>query len=593
MKRRVPLTGRMLLAMALVLAVPVLTLAGMISYQADTLRADAESKADATLAMAAHLEESHLRERLTAVRSVAEAGAGDPAVVATLSGDGAPVVDLTRYARVFTQADLLVLVDRQGHVVARSSSNVTGDRLQVDGLVDLVISRGETQAYPGVLSAAELRGEADWVRDQVTMPVMAPRGSTTHEAGGVVDSGLALLGVAPVRSASGSVLGAVVAADILNRDFGLVDEVARWSPPDARLNATIALDGVRVATNVRMTDPEGNVTDQRALGTLFSDRVMEALRANQEYRGRALVLETWHRTIYRPMEDYRGRVIAAAYVGIPESYFLSLGVEVDDTTRVAGALGGSALVLVFAGAWWWLRRPLRELDTLADRAGTEAEHLLAARALREAVRLQQEATQTAERLQALQEAVRALTEGARKEERAVGYVGQVTREMAGGLGETRTHVDDVVRAVAGLTAGARSAIRQAGEFAAGLAILRQDLEASGRSYPALDLLRDPSELLSAMACQAERVADQVRTLALILQENEARLGYIGGEMHRVQAVVQSTSQRTRDAGETARVVMREVEATVAAAAAFGGELDVLRSHLQQVAVLAQEWKAKG
>lgn len=646
MGRRLPIFVRVTIALLLILAVPIAALAGLTVYQQQSVRRDIERKVEATLDLAINMEESLLRDSLITVADVAAAVASDPGAIALVQPNG-PAFDVRRYVQAFTGVDMLLVVDRTGVVRVRATSNMTGDRVLLDGLVEKVMAEGRPQAHWGLIGPGELAYEGERIREQVDMPIFA------RETEGVrMDTALSLIGVAPVLAPGGAVVGAVIAADILNKDFRIVDEVARWSLDDTPINATIALDGVRVSTNVYLRDNEGNRT-YRALGTQYSDAVMAALRAGKVYKGSARVVDHMHRAIYKPMVDYKGQVIAGAYVGIPETVFSGIGAELAYWSRLISAAGGGLLLLLAALVLWWLHRslvvPVRHLSAvlkggaaaeyayhpandevgdlaralqerlrvheaatarlsrltdalaearvslteLASRSGAETDRIRSTTgtAVAAAAELQQGAVETLAHLTYLEDAVRAIGEGVRKEERSVHYVAMVTKEIAAGLNESQGHTETAVQDIARLTAAARAAIRQVGDFTAGLALLRQDLQASGLHSKALDLLRDPSDTLQQIAGMSERVAEQVRALVLIIQENQARLAFVEEEMVRVGGVVQDAAAQTQEAAGTAGQVISWLSSVTGQTVLAAGGVSVVTAHVEAMTRAAAELQA--
>lgn len=639
MRRRFPLMLRLTFALLLTLAVPVGALAGFSYYLDRSIRLDVEQRAETTLNMAIAMEENLLREALDEMRHAAVVAAADVSVVSALQG-GKAAFELGRIKQIFPRADLLTVVDTQGTVRARVTSDRTGDRVQLDGLVPYAVSSGEVQAYPTLIGPDELAGEGTAILQQVDMKILETGGSTDPRVGGRVDTALALAGVAPVRLPSGDVIGAVIAADILNRDFRIVDDVARWASTGTPMNATIAMGGVRVTTNVRLRDPEGNPSEHRALGTVYSDAVMKSLSTAGIHRGRAQVVGEWRRTIYKAMNDFQGRMIAAPYVGISESYFTTVEKHMTGSLRVS-VWGGGAAVLVgllialwiaYQGAVAPLRRlisQLRDGESLEHKAndeigdlGREVQERLDrwSHALREgreasdrigamleqlpsrpdaegqltvpaAAGLRWGATGAQEQLQQLSGSIRTLLDGVRHEERSIGYVGRVAHEIAAGLAESRETVEAAVADVGQLTASARAALKQSGEFAAGLALLRQSMQGTV-GHHALDLLRDPSDMMASLSALSERVAGEVRTLVLVLQENQARLAFIREEMNRVGAVVQSNAAATQVAAQAAGEVIGRMEGMAATAVSVADEMLAARAGLESAAEAnreLQEW----
>lgn len=649
MRRRFPLMLRLMLALVLTLVIPMSALTGLSHYMQNSIRQDMEERVETTLDVAMKMEVRLLEDGAAEMRGAALAIATDPAVAGALTktagadAAGTPAtgqavvaspVDLGRFRGVYPRADLLLLVDRAGFVRARATSDRTGDQVLLDGLVEHAITTGEPQAHPALISADELAAEGPAVRQMAEIPILqAGAGTGQLVVGGKVESALALTGVAPIHGPSGAVIGAVIAADILNRDFRIVDEVQNWAPAGTPLRATIAVDGVRVTTNVRLRDPEGREFQERALGTRYSDAVMKSLEAAGIHHGRADVVGQWQRTIYKNITDFRGRAIAAPYVGIPESHFATIGLKLTDSLRLVVIMGSVAVLITLLGSLWMLRRtvvePLRRLTERVagaadeshlagfgnDEIGDVAQSFLALRgrwaaaaaqlrgtagrltetleplplladsrppgtpAAPAATDLRDGAGTALEHLHQLSQAIRAISDGVRSEERSIHYVGRVAAEIAAGMAESRGTVESAVSDVADLAASARAALRHAGEFAAGLAVLRQSL--AGRpGEPALELLHDPSDLLTSLAALSERVAGEVRSLVLIIQENQARLAFIQQEMTRVSAVVGATAASTQAATQSAGEAIGWMEGMTSSAVTVADEVLAARTGLE-------------
>ncbi|MGE5675278.1 MAG: cache domain-containing protein [Mycobacterium leprae] len=599
---RFSLNAKLILSLTLVALLPLATLVGVTYHLQQSIQRDTEQKVDSTLELGMNLEQNLITRHLLSMEHVASAVAVDPGLLAdAAAGEGQP--DLAAYGRIFPGADMLLVVDRKGAVLARSTSNQRGDSFLLGGLVTAAIQQNKSLAYPSIIEADELKNEGPQIRELVDMPILKTNQSSDPRFGGRVSSALALVAVYPIHGADGSVVGAAVAADVLNRDFGIVDEVAQGSPRGMPLNATIAMDGIRVTTNVRLADPEGNKTEERALGTIYSDVVMKALRANQEYRGRAPVVGQWQRTIYRPLLNYQGQVIGGPYVGIPEDYFTKNAVDLFLWTWYTIA-GLAALLIVLIGlVMLWIRRHLRTaakavreatggLGAAASSTAAEADNVLAA--IQESAEAMQQvqvgAAGTVAWLRELEGAVSALSDGARHQERSVQYTGKVAAEMAAALDGSRVTVEQTLKSAHKLMGNARDGLKRVAEFTAGIALLKNRL--SPQDQQALLLLQDPSELLLSLANEAERIVTEVRLLALTIQENEARLGFIHEEMARVGGVVEGTADSMQRAGQGARVVIGQMEQMAAAAEGVGNHVQQAQEALLAVVQVSGEVAAE-
>ncbi len=101
---------------------------------------------------------------------------------------------------------------------------------------------------------------------------------------------------------------------------------------------TIFLGGLRVATNV--LGPDG----KRAIGTVVSEEVQQrVLEENQNYLGRAWVVDRWYLSGYQPIHDLDSQTIGILYVGLLEEPYKDL-----QTQLIIRFLGPTALVILVA-----------------------------------------------------------------------------------------------------------------------------------------------------------------------------------------------------------------------------------------------------
>lgn len=151
---------------------------------------------------------------------------------------------------------------------------------------------------------------------------LAERARVVGVDGGEERRGMLLLGGAPVRAASGELLGGLYGGVLLNGNLPLVDRIrdivygAESAEGEAPGSATLFVGDLRVATTVRL--PGG----ERAVGTRVSAEVARAvLREGQSWLARAQVLDRWYLTAYEPIFDPQRQIIGALYVGLLEAPF--------------------------------------------------------------------------------------------------------------------------------------------------------------------------------------------------------------------------------------------------------------------------------
>lgn len=283
---------------------------------------DIEMNARQQLHLALQIEQALINDHLKAATDRAAMAATAPGLAEAMEkGDHAAIrAILLNIQTPLTDLHILTAVGADGKVASRANSDQRGQPFKIDGLVDKAL-QGQAMGSPALIRESEWAPEGDTLRKQVVVEIAPTQGSEERKEKQMTDA-LSLVGVAPVKNGSGKIVGAVIAAEVLNQNYAIVDEVQQRT--GGLVTATIALDGVRVTTNVRKKDANGRSTDQRAVGTIYSIPVMESLRAGKEYQGRAQVVGEWQKTIYVPLKDHAGKVIAGPFVGIPEARFTAL-----------------------------------------------------------------------------------------------------------------------------------------------------------------------------------------------------------------------------------------------------------------------------
>ncbi|MFZ5816953.1 MAG: cache domain-containing protein [Bacillota bacterium] len=350
---------RLVLLVFVASLVPAVLLIGGSWYLNSAIRLQSERHADDALNLAINLEQTLIDARLNRMRERAVALAGHAAVLSALTEGTDPHRTLDEWYVALSGADLMTVVDRNSVVVGRANSKTVGDTVLYGGLVQQVLDGQAPLSSVVVIPKQELAGESAQVQAQVRMPILQTEASSDPRVGQILEDALALVGAAPVIDDGGRVLGAVLVSDILNNDHAIVNEVTNRSPQSLPLHATIALDGIRVTTTVPAVGG-----GKRAVGTLYSDLVMDHLRAGQEYRGRALVGGwQWERTIYLPLPDPSGKIVAGSFVGIPEANYDELARSTENAIRLAAAVAifslVAALLLAYRLALTNIARPLR------------------------------------------------------------------------------------------------------------------------------------------------------------------------------------------------------------------------------------------
>ena len=174
--------------------------------------------------------------------------------------------------------------------------------------------------------------------------------------------GLTVMGVAPVKSSAGEVIGAILVGHLINNDFTLVDRIKEVAGVDT---ATIFFGDLRVSTNVLKEN------GQRAIGTRVSQEVYDrVLVQGQEFTGPAYVVNQWYISRYEPLKDHLGQTVGILYVGAKQSTFQGL---VDSFGRQVFLIAGASILLSALIAIPVARSISRPLSDLAQATHQVAE----------------------------------------------------------------------------------------------------------------------------------------------------------------------------------------------------------------------------
>lgn len=264
-------------------------------------------------------------------------------------------------------ADVLTLVDASGTVLARGRLSAReGDSLSHLAPVRRALSGGVVSSAE-VFSQADLRNEGEDLALQAEIPLLPtpyaePRPETR------MTSGLMLAAAAPVVSHDGRVLGALLAAELQNRSYALVDKIRATVFPEysggERLvgTATLFLDDVRVSTNVASAKAE------RAIGTRVSREVSrKVLRQGESWLDRAYVVDQWYISAYEPLRNLQGETIGILYVGVSEAPFEQLFWRLIRVVSVFHLVGVGLVIVFGVLCYRWLGSHLAHLTQNARR----------------------------------------------------------------------------------------------------------------------------------------------------------------------------------------------------------------------------------
>jgi len=288
------------------------------------------------------------------------------AVTAFGTGDRRVIAQLLNPLQQKKQLDILTAVDANGRVLYRAHNpKLSGDHPDNDFLSRAL--QGAAVTGSTVLTGEQLGAESLELarRAAITMvstPHAKPRASSVER------SGMVMVSAAPVRNASGKVIGALYGAVLLNNNNQLVDKIKDIVYEGVKFNgtdvgtATLFIGDTRIATNVLAT------SGQRAIGTRLSEEVYNrVLLEKRKWIARAFVVNDWYFTAYEPILGLRGEAVGSLYVGMLEKPYTQMQKNVNSILYLV-LLVTSLIGIAFSGfIGTLLARPIRELEKLAHR----------------------------------------------------------------------------------------------------------------------------------------------------------------------------------------------------------------------------------
>lgn len=324
------------------------------------LNGEMDGQASARLELAANLEETLLDRAASNLETTAVAVGHTLEVQPQVMANQVQLGMLLASAKQRTAGvNVLTVTDPAGVVLGRVSGQTAGDTVSFQGLVEQAVKSGKPKTALVSLPPSDLAGEGREVTRLVQ--VDGPEG-------GSVKNALTLVSVVPVLDGLGTPLAAVVAAEVLNNNVDLVDEVAKRS--GGLISASLSLDGIRVASSAFVATGESGTATRRDVGRREEAQALTSLQEGTPYRGKAQLGGAAQRGLFRPLRDASGKVIGAAYVGIPESQFAS---GRNRLTLTLLLITGGAVLLVLAVTWVLSRfivKPLLRLRAAAERMAT-------------------------------------------------------------------------------------------------------------------------------------------------------------------------------------------------------------------------------
>ncbi|THF62252.1 HAMP domain-containing protein [Pseudothauera rhizosphaerae] len=217
--------------------------------------------------------------------------------------------------------DFLHFLDRDGRILASAHNEFAPADSRVAWPVVAAALAGQAHTTVERLSADQLAGIDPALRRRARLDLVPTR-AAAPDPRSFEDRGLIIHAAAPVADAQGRPLGVLEGGVLLNGNLEIVDRINAIVyrdgslPLGSRGTATLFLDDVRIATNVRLFE------GKRALGTRVSAAVREhVLGRGETWLGTAFVVTDDYVSGYEPVLDGRGARVGMLYVGFLEEPF--------------------------------------------------------------------------------------------------------------------------------------------------------------------------------------------------------------------------------------------------------------------------------
>jgi signal transduction histidine kinase len=295
-------------------------------------------------------------------RSV-EGLAGSERLVRALGGPPAMreagIAALLADVRLSQRLDFLQFLDVDRNIWSPSSGQNASDA--ENWSVIRAALAGVARTEPELFSADQLRAIDPQLAARALTPLLETANATPDQRQNE-DRGLVIHTAAPVRDASGRLLGVLAGGVLLNKNLEFIDRLNEIVYPEGALpfgsagTATLFLGDVRIATNVRLF--EGG----RAIGTRVSAAVHQSvLDEGRTWLDRAFVVKDWYVSAYAPLLDGREQRVGMLYVGFLEGPFVAAQQQ-----AIAAVVGLFALAMGLAGifAVLWARRVFKPIERM-------------------------------------------------------------------------------------------------------------------------------------------------------------------------------------------------------------------------------------
>ncbi|RII28610.1 MAG: PAS domain-containing sensor histidine kinase [Geobacter sp.] len=242
---------------------------------------------------------------------------------------------LQRWRKVIPFVEVLTLVDPQKRVLARVGSGKS-DRLAGLGyMMEQAFRTRKTVVSTELVSREFLEQEGGIA--------ITPNMLMENEA-------MVMVVAMPVFAADGTLIGGVLAGDIINNDPNLPFQVQEVFGKEVEV--TITQRGHRIASSI---------AEEIASPVSIDTEIMKRLERRLTYRGEAKIGNKYYETVIAPIANQGGEVIGSLSVALSSDYFTRIKRDNMRNIMASGAIG---VLLSFGLAYLLARRVSKPLTDL-------------------------------------------------------------------------------------------------------------------------------------------------------------------------------------------------------------------------------------
>lgn len=200
---------------------------------------------------------------------------------------------IERWHSILPFAEVITVFDAQGRAIARLGSDLSGDRLLFPTeLIDYALKSRQPAISTELVSDAFIQREVGQVRGELLVDNRA----------------MMVTVVVPMVEPNGTVVGGILAGDIINRDPHLPFQVQEIFGKGVEV--TVTQGGERIASSMAEDAPHP---------ATVSLEVMEKLVQLQPYRGEAEIGRRSYETIFTPITNFHGDLIGSLSVALSKA----------------------------------------------------------------------------------------------------------------------------------------------------------------------------------------------------------------------------------------------------------------------------------